>query len=67
MVAIPITRIATIALTHTGLSRQTARFQARSAFTVVGYTTSESEKLVNHPKEKEEDQKAEAASLKREQ
>lgn len=48
-VSLVITRIATIALTHTGLSRQTARFQARSAFTGVGYTTSESEKLVNHP------------------
>jgi MFS family permease len=48
-VSILVTRIGTLALTHTGLSRQTARFQARSAFTGVGYTTSESEKLVNHP------------------
>lgn len=47
--SIVITRIATVALTHTGLSRQTARFQARSAFTGVGYTTSESERIVNHP------------------
>lgn len=47
--SILITRIATIALTHTGLSRQTAQFQARSAFTGVGFTTSESEKVVNHP------------------
>jgi len=44
-----ITRIATIALTYTGLSRQSAKFQARSAFTGVGFTTSESEKVVNHP------------------
>jgi len=44
-----ITRIATIALTYTGLSRQSAKFQARSAFTEVGFTTSESEKVVNHP------------------
>jgi hypothetical protein len=29
--SILITRIATVALTHTGLSRETARFQARSA------------------------------------
>ena len=43
------TRIATISLTYTGLSRQTARFQARSAFTGVGFTTSESEQIVNHP------------------
>ncbi len=48
-VSVLMTRIATLALTYTGLSRQTARFQARSAFTGVGYTTSESEKLVNHP------------------
>ncbi len=47
--SILMTRIATLALTHTGLSRQSSRFQARSAFTGVGYTTSESEKLVNHP------------------
>jgi hypothetical protein len=44
-----ITRVATIALTYTGLSRQSAKFQARSAFTGVGFTTSESEKVVNHP------------------
>jgi K+/H+ antiporter YhaU regulatory subunit KhtT len=47
--SILVTRIAAVALTHTGLTRETARFQARSAFTGVGFTTSESEKLVNHP------------------
>jgi len=47
--SILVTRIATVALTHTGLSRQSARFQARSAFTGVGFTTNESEKMVNHP------------------
>lgn len=47
--SILITRIATVALTHTGLSRESARFQARSAFTGVGFTTSESEKIVGHP------------------
>jgi hypothetical protein len=47
--SILITRVASIALTHTGLSRESARFQARSAFTGVGFTTSESEKVVNHP------------------
>lgn len=47
--SILVTRIAAVALTHTGLTRDTARFQARSAFTGVGFTTSESEKLVNHP------------------
>lgn len=44
-----ITRIATVVLTATGLSRQSARFQARSAFTGSGFTTSESEKVVDHP------------------
>lgn len=47
--SILITRIATVALTHTGLSKEAARFQARSAFTGVGYTTNESETIVNHP------------------
>lgn len=44
-----VTRIATIALTMTGLSEQAAKFQARSAFTGTGFTTSEAEKVVNHP------------------
>ena len=44
--SILITRIATIALTYTGLSKEASRFQARSAFTGVGFTTSESEKVV---------------------
>ncbi len=44
-----VTRVATVALTLTGLSREAARFQARSALTGVGYTTSESEKIVRHP------------------
>ena len=44
-----ITRIASVALAHTGLSRESARFQARSAFSGVGFTTNESEKVVNHP------------------
>jgi len=47
--SILVTRIATVALTHTGLSRESAKFQARSAFTGVGFTTNESEKVVNHP------------------
>ncbi len=44
-----IHRTATVALTLTGLSRESARFQARSAFTGAGFTTSESEAVVNHP------------------
>lgn len=44
-----ITRVASVALTLTGLSRESARFQARSAFTGVGFTTNEAERVVNHP------------------
>ncbi len=44
-----ITRIATSALALTGLSREAASFQARSAFTGTGFTTTESESVVNHP------------------
>ncbi|MDP8214297.1 MAG: TrkA C-terminal domain-containing protein [Candidatus Euphemobacter frigidus] len=36
-------------LTHTGLPRNRARFQARSAFTSSGFTTRESEEVVNNP------------------
>jgi len=49
IVSILITRVATIALIHTGLSHQTAKFQSRSAFTGVGFATNESERIVNHP------------------
>lgn len=48
-VSLLITRIATEALVLTGLSRQSAKFQARSAFTGTGFATKESEKIVNHP------------------
>ena len=44
-----ITKIAAIALIHTGLSTDIARFQARSAYTGAGFTSSESEKIMNHP------------------
>ncbi|MBN2105154.1 TrkA C-terminal domain-containing protein [bacterium] len=44
-----ITRLATIALTSTGLSEDAARFQARSAFTGTGFTTREAETVVDHP------------------
>lgn len=49
LVGLLITRFATIALVSTGMSRQYARFQARSAFTGVGFTTTEAESVVNHP------------------
>jgi len=44
-----ITRIGTVALSLTGLSYQLAHLQAVSAFTGVGFTTTESEQIVNHP------------------
>lgn len=49
MLSLLITRIATIALTATGMARPAARFQARSALSGVGFTTSESEAVVGHP------------------
>lgn len=44
-----VTKIATVALIHTGMSRENARFQARSAFTGAGFTTTESEVVTKHP------------------
>jgi hypothetical protein len=48
-VSLLITRVATVALTLTGMSREASRFQARSALSGVGFTTSEAEGVVNHP------------------
>lgn len=47
--SILVTRVATILLMHTGMASQAARFQARSAFSGAGFTTRESEQVVNHP------------------
>jgi len=44
-----VTPTATVALTMTALSREAARFQARSAFSGAGFTTDEAEWVVNHP------------------
>ncbi len=44
-----VIRVAAVALIHTGMGREAARFQARSAFTGAGFTTSEAEQIVNHP------------------
>jgi hypothetical protein len=49
ILSVVVIRVATVALVHTGMGREAARFQARSAFTGVGYTTSESESVVTHP------------------
>lgn len=44
-----VVRIGTRTLVKTGLSADVAGFQAVSAFTGVGFTTSEAEYVVNHP------------------
>lgn len=49
MISLLITRLATVILTATGMSRETARFQARSAFSGTGFTTKEAEDVLNHP------------------
>ena len=49
LVSLLIARVATVALTLTGLSREAARFQARSALSGTGFTTSEAEAVVSHP------------------
>lgn len=48
-VSLLIIRVGALALTMTGLSQDAASFQALSAFFGVGFTTRESELVVNHP------------------
>lgn len=48
-VSLLIARVGTVALTLTGMSRESSRFQARSAFFGVGFTTAEAESVVGHP------------------
>ena len=45
-----IIKVGAIALRMTGIDRETAGFQALSAFTGTGFTTSEAENIVNHPR-----------------
>jgi len=49
LVSIIFVRVGSAALELTGLSPDVASFQAQSAFSGVGFTTSESEIIVNHP------------------
>lgn len=49
IVSMTIIRFGATALRMTGLSTDVARFQAKSAFSGVGYTTSESELVISHP------------------
>jgi hypothetical protein len=44
-----VNRVGSIALVSTGLSAEVTHFQARSALTGVGFSTAESELIVNHP------------------
>jgi hypothetical protein len=48
-ISVIVVRVATVALSMTGISRDLAHFQALSAFTGSGFTTRESEDIVNHP------------------
>jgi len=47
--SIIVIRVGSVALKMTGLSRDVAIFQAQSAFSGTGFTTSESEIVVSHP------------------
>ena len=49
VLSLTITRVGAVALMLTGISAESARFQARSAFSGVGFTTAEAESVVNHP------------------
>ncbi|MBM1172808.1 TrkA C-terminal domain-containing protein [Microvirga arabica] len=49
LLSLIVVRIAAEALILTGMSREAARFQARSAWTGTGFTTAEAEQAVNHP------------------
>ena len=49
VISLIITRLAALALSLTGMSHESARFQARSALACTGFTTHESENIVNHP------------------
>ncbi len=49
ILSISVVRIGAIALELTGISPEVAAFQAQSAFSGAGFTTTESESIVNHP------------------
>ena len=44
-----IVRVASVALRHTGVPDHIARFQTVSALSGAGFTTNETEMIVNHP------------------
>lgn len=47
--SVAVIRVASVALRFTGLTDASARFQALSAFSGTGFTTSEAETVVNYP------------------
>ncbi len=49
VITLVFTQLATGALIATGIPPRVASFQARSAFSGAGFTTSEAENVVNHP------------------
>ncbi|KGE73411.1 TrkA C-terminal domain-containing protein [Spirochaeta lutea] len=49
LVSLLVVRVAAIMLKLTGMSDDIAKFQARSAFTTTGFTSRETESIVNHP------------------
>jgi hypothetical protein len=53
LISFLIVRAASIALMMTGLDKKKARFQALSAFSGTGFTTKESESIVNHPRRRQ--------------
>ena len=48
-ISLLVVRIAGVALTVTGMPREAARFEARSAWSGTGFTTTQSEQIVRHP------------------
>lgn len=49
VISLLVTRVATVILTATGISRQNARFLARSAFTTAGFATRQWDEVLEHP------------------
>lgn len=49
VISLLVTRVGAVILVASGMSRSAAKFQARSAFTGAGFTTAESEQVVDHP------------------
>lgn len=53
MISLIVTRVASVALTLTGVSADVAKFQARSALSGTGFATAESEQIVGDPRRRQ--------------